>query len=67
MKRGAILEDRERATEGRIRAHVQAMRGQSESAEKRYEDVVDKLHPSLSLHFATMCVSSIAKLVRNTS
>ena len=55
MKGGALLEDRGRATEGRIRAHVQAVQEQSE---KRYKDVVDKLHPSLSLHFAAVCVSS---------
>ena len=51
-KRGTLPEDRGGATEGRIRAHVQAVQGQSESAEKRYKDVVDKLNPSLSLHFA---------------
>ena len=33
-------------------------REQSESAEKRYKDVVDKLHPSLSLHCAAVRVSS---------
>ena len=45
-KRGAIPEDRGGATEGRIRAHVQAVQGQSESAEKRYKDVVDRLQRS---------------------
>ena len=58
MKGGALLEDRRRATEGRIRAHVQAVQEQSESAEKRYKDAVDRLHLSLSLHFAAVCVSS---------
>ena len=53
MKRGAILEDRARATEGRVRAHVQAV----QALKKRYKDVI-KLHPSLSLHFTTVCVSS---------
>ena len=47
MKRGALLEDRGRATEGRIRVHIQVVQEQSESTEKRYKDVVDKLHPSL--------------------
>ena len=42
-KRGTLPEDRGGATEGRIRAHVQAVQGQSESAEKCYKDVVDRL------------------------
>ena len=45
-KRGTLPEDRGGATEGRIQAHVQAVQGQSESAEKRYKDVVDRLRRS---------------------
>ena len=39
------------------RTHKQC-RDKVKALKKRYEDVIDKLHPSLSLHFAAVRVSS---------
>ena len=65
-KRGAILEDCGRATESRIRAYIQAVQEQSESAEKTLQR---RCQQAASLAYTALrCCARLlqTKLARNT-
>ena len=66
MKQGALAEDRGGATEAKIRAQVQAVQGQSESAEKCTKMSSRSCIPRSRVHCTAVRVSSKTKPTRKT-